>query len=73
MKKSFLFLLCSFGLASQAQVMQLSEGFTEGNSFWILRVGSLFDGAYRDWVDMWQRGFISLIDSGDSSFCNEKA
>ena len=30
MRKCFLFLMCSFGLVSQAQVTQLLEGFTEG-------------------------------------------
>ena len=63
MRKCFLFLMCSFGLVTQAQVTQLSEGFTEGKTVWILRAGGSFNGVSGDRVDTqeksWKDGWKS--------------
>lgn len=66
MRKCFIFLMCSFGLASQAQVTQLSEGFTEGKTVWILRVGGSYNGASGEWVDAQEKTWTK--DKWDGSF-----
>lgn len=66
MKKFFLFWMCSFVLVSQAQVTQLSKGFTEGNTVWILRVGGLFNGVSGDRVDTQKKSWTK--DKWDGNF-----
>ena len=57
MRKCFMFLMCSFGLASQAQITQLSEGFTEDKTIWILRVGGSFNGVSGKRVDTQEKAW----------------
>jgi hypothetical protein len=66
MRKCFLFLMCSFGLVSQAQVTQLSESFTKGKTVWILRVGGSFNGVSGDRVDAQEKAWTK--DKWDGSF-----
>lgn len=45
------FLVCATGLATQAQVTKLSEGFTSGKTVWMVRAGASLNGASGDGVD----------------------
>lgn len=57
MRKCFLFLMCSFGLAFQVQITQLSEGFKEDKTIWILRVGGSFNGVSGERVDTQEKAW----------------
>ena len=54
------FLVCATGLATQAQVTKLSEGFTSGKTVWMVRAGASLNGASGDGVDAtkddWEKG-----------------
>ena len=61
MKKLFIFLImCVNGLALQAQVTELPEGFTSKSTVWIVRAGANFSGVSGDGVDAtkdsWEKG-----------------
>lgn len=50
-KVLFSLLVCATGLAAQAQVTKLPEGFTSGKTVWMVRAGASFNGTSGDGVD----------------------
>ena len=50
-KLVFSLLVCATGLAAQAQVTKLPEGFTSGKTVWMVRAGASLNGASGDGVD----------------------
>lgn len=57
--KKYLFslLVCTSGLAAQAQVTQLPDGFTSGKTVWIVRAGASLNGVSGDGVDATKDGW----------------
>lgn len=65
-RKVFSLAFCAFALTIQAQVTQLSDGFTEGSTVWILRVGGSLNGVSGDGIDSQEKAWSS--DKWDGSF-----
>ena len=60
--KKYLFslLVCTSGLAAQAQVTQLPDGFTSGKTVWIVRAGASLNGVSGDGVNATKDGWEKL-------------
>ena len=61
----FSLLMCATGLAAQAQVTNLPEGFTYGKAVWMVRAGASLSSVSGDGVDATKDSWEKNKWSGD--------